>query len=150
MPYKLNHETDIRLVLTQDEIGVAEWASFLRAAEGGAVDLFLGTTRRFTDERETLTLTYEAANELASAELKRLAHEACSMWPIMRLVVIHRLGTVDVSEISVLVGVATAHRAASFEACRFLIDHLKKRVPIWKKERFTDGSAEWVEGVVPD
>jgi molybdopterin synthase catalytic subunit len=123
---------------------------YLRAAEGGAVNLFVGTTRRMTDGIETIHLEYEAARELALAQMRKLADDAFERWPVLRLIIIHRIGTVPVSEASVVIGVATAHRDASFDACRFLIDELKKSVPVWKKERYVDGSGKWVEGTTPE
>lgn len=123
----------------------AEAVAFLAEAEGGGVSLFAGTTRRFTDGRETVELSYEAHESMARAECERLAEEAGRRWPILRLVIWHRTGVVPVRETSVLIGVSSAHRGPAFEACRFLIDALKERVPIWKKEHYADGSTEWVE-----
>jgi molybdopterin synthase catalytic subunit len=130
------------------EIGPAE--TFLRKAEGGAVNLFVGTTRRVTGDKITVDLRYEAAEKLARAEITRLIRLAGDSWPVLRAIVLHRTGLVPVGEASVVIGVATPHRDESFQACRFLIDELKKRVPIWKRETFEDGSSEWVEGQVPD
>lgn len=138
-----------RILITTDILDVTDADQFLRKSEGGAVCLFTGTTRRHTGDRVTEELSYDAAEELATAEMRRLAELARSKWPILRLVLAHRLGVVQVGEASVIVGVATPHRAESFEACRFLIDTLKKQVPIWKKERFVDGTQEWVEGTTP-
>lgn len=140
----------IMVGLTDERIDIDGISAFLRQAEGGAIDLFIGTTRRFTDGKETTHLAYDAAPDLARAEIHRMVGEAQSRWPVLRAVVIHRLGTVPVTEASVVIGVATPHRAASFEACRYLIDTLKKQVPIWKKELFADGTTEWVQGTVPE
>jgi molybdopterin synthase catalytic subunit len=136
--------------LTQKPILPSPCIEFLRAGEGGAIDLFLGTTRRFTKRddavEETELLEYEAAEELAIAELHRIIALAEAQWPIIRVVLIHRLGVVPSTEISVLIGVATAHRKASFDACSFLIEELKVSAPIWKKEVYTDGNTSWVDG----
>ena len=140
----------LRIDVSPEPIEIEDHADFLRSAEGGAVDIFLGTTRRLTDGKETVFLSYEAAHKLAIAELLRLVEEAHVKWPVLRTVLIHRTGQVPVSEVSVFVGVATAHRADSFEACRYLIDELKRRIPIWKRETFADGTSDWVDGVVPD
>lgn len=111
--------------------------------------MFVGTTRRVTGDRITTSLSYEAAHDLAISEITRLIDEARSQWEILRVAVVHRIGLVPVGEASVVIGVATSHRAESFEVCRYLIDELKKHVPIWKKETFEDGTEEWVRGHTP-
>lgn len=145
-----NCDSPLRILLTHEQIGIEQYTDFLRCAEGGAVNVFLGTTRRFTDEKETVMLSYEAAEDLAVAELRRLLARTSDRWPVLRAVVVHRIGNVAVSEVSVLIGVATSHRADSFEACRYIIDELKRTVPIWKRESFSDGSEDWVEGYFED
>lgn len=125
--------------------GASDAVALLSACEGGGIALFAGTTRRFTKGRETVQLSYEAHHSMAVSECRRLGAEAASRWPVLAMVLWHRTGDVPVGETSVLVGVATAHRSEAFEVCRFLIDTLKERVPIWKKEVFADGQTEWVE-----
>lgn len=125
-------------------LDVAAAASFLYVPPAGGVALFVGTTRQWTDGRETAQLEYEAFGPMALLELQRLAAEATDRWGAERVVLWHRLGVVPVAEASVVVGAATAHRAEAFDACRWLIDTLKERVPIWKRERYADGSTEWV------
>lgn len=129
------------------DIGAA-WAA-LRDERAGAVDLFIGTTRRFTGDRETKHLVYEAYEAMVVAEVRRIVARARERWDILRCVVHHRTGTVAVGEASVVIGVATRHRAEAFEACRYLIDTLKTDVPIWKQESWVDGSTEWVQGGTP-
>ncbi len=138
------------IYISEEPLSVSDIESFLRQAEGGAVNLFVGTTRRVTGERVTTFLSYEAAEALAVSEITRIVDEARKEWPILRVAVVHRIGIVPVGEASVVIGVATAHRAESFDACRFLIDKLKQHVPIWKKENFSDGRSEWVQGNAPD
>ena len=146
----MEERTSRFLVRVQREaIDLREAEQHLRTEEAGAVDIFLGTTRRWTDGRETQQLEYDCYRSMALTEMRRLADDAAERWPIARACLIHREGDVPLSEVSVLVGVATAHRAEAFEACRYLIDELKQRVPIWKRERFADGSTEWVEGSLP-
>ena len=140
---------NIQIRITEDRIAIPDLEAFLREAEGGAVKLFVGTTRRVTKDRITVELSYECDGELALAELDRIVSEAKLKWPILRVAVVHRVGTVGVGEASVVIGVATAHRVESFEACKFLIDELKNRVPIWKKEVYEDGTTEWVTGRTP-
>lgn len=139
------HRTDrvwIRLQNAPLDVGAA--SGFLAAPAAGGQALFVGTTRQWTDGRETAELEYEAFGPMALLELGRLAAEAADRWGTERVVLWHRTGVVPVAEASVVVGVATAHRAEAFEACRWLIDTLKERVPIWKRERYADGSTEWV------
>ena len=150
LPYIMSDIPGTRISIGPNPIRINEHVDFLRGAEGGAIDIFLGTTRRQTDGKETVLLSYEAADELAMAELSRLIEETRSRWPVLRTVVVHRTGPVSVSEISVFIGVATPHRSDSFEACRHLIDELKRRIPIWKHETFADGTSDWVEGTAPD
>ncbi|WP_457653938.1 molybdenum cofactor biosynthesis protein MoaE [Rhodocaloribacter sp.] len=137
----------IRLV--HDPIDVAEAAAFLADPRAGGLDLFIGTTRRWTGDAETLELSYECYAPMAMKEMRRLVEEAMTRWPLVRACIRHRLGTVPVAEASVLIGVAAPHRADAFEACRFLIDRLKRQVPIWKRETYADGRLEWVQGERP-
>ncbi|MEX0599120.1 MAG: molybdenum cofactor biosynthesis protein MoaE [Rhodothermales bacterium] len=142
--------TDRRWIRIQEApLDVAPASDFLRVEEAGGIDLFLGTTRRWTDGRETVQLEYECYESMAVSELDRLLDEAADRWPLSRACILHRTGAVPLREISVVVGVSTPHRDAAFGACRYLIDELKRRVPIWKKERFADGTTDWVEGERP-
>ncbi len=119
--------------------------SFLTLPEVGGIDVFIGTTRQWTEGKETHRLEYEAYTPMAKLEIERLIQSAVERWEIERVYVSHRLGLVPVAEASVIIGVAAAHRDAAFIACRFLIDSLKKTVPIWKKEYYADGTSEWVD-----
>lgn len=130
--------------LREGPLPVGEAAAFLAVPEAGGLSLFVGTTRQWTAGRETSRLWYEAYEPMALAELDRLAAEATERWPVARCCLLHRLGDVPVAEASVVVGVATPHRAEAFAACRWLIDTLKERVPIWKRETFADGTEAWV------
>ncbi|HMB94084.1 MAG TPA: molybdenum cofactor biosynthesis protein MoaE [Rhodothermales bacterium] len=121
---------------------------FLQTAAAGGIDLFVGVTRQWTENQETIRLEYECYPAMALKEMKRLANKACDEWPVERVCLLHRLGVVGVSEASVIVGVATPHRTEAFTACRFLIDTLKKQVPIWKREVFADGTTGWIEGTM--
>ncbi|MBT4053304.1 MAG: molybdenum cofactor biosynthesis protein MoaE, partial [Bacteroidetes Order II. Incertae sedis bacterium] len=106
---------------------------------------FAGTTRRFTGEKETDRLFYEAHNSMALKEMRALVSRATETWPVLKAVLLHRTGEVAVGQASVIVGVTTPHRDDAFLASRFLIDELKKSVQIWKKEVYRNGSTEWVE-----
>jgi molybdopterin synthase catalytic subunit len=111
--------------------------------ESGGIDVFIGTVRNATKGKAVLRLEFEAYEKMAFAEMEKIAAEAISKWPIQRLLIHHRTGTLVVGEVPVIIAVSTAHRAAAFEACRYVIDTLKQTVPIWKKEIFEDGEV-WV------
>jgi molybdopterin synthase catalytic subunit len=113
--------------------------------EDGAIVVFDGIVRNHSRNRRTLYLEYEAYETMALAKLQELAAESVRRFPIRNVALVHRLGHLEIGESSVLIAVFSAHRAAAFEACRWLIDTLKQTVPIWKKEFFTDG-AVWADG----
>jgi molybdopterin synthase catalytic subunit len=120
--------------------------AFVTCPIAGGIDIFLGTTRAETagDGRQLLALDYQAYETMARRQLSELAIAARGQWPIAKLVILHRIGRVSIGEPSVLIAVSTPHRAQSFEACRWLIDELKKTVTIWKQEIWDDGSNSWV------
>ena len=117
----------------------------MKAGADGAICVFDGIVRNNTRGRETLYLDYEAYREMALAQMQALAAEAVKRFAVRDVALLHRLGRLHVGETSVLIVVASAHRGAAFDACRWLIDTLKKQVPIWKKETFVDG-AVWADG----
>ncbi len=112
----------------------------------GAIAVFVGTVRDHSDGREGVThLEYEAFEERVEEVIRNIVDEAIAKWPILAAVVEHRVGRVDLGEPAVVVAVSTAHRDDAFNAARYLIDELKARAPLWKKEHWP-GGAEWVEG----
>jgi molybdopterin synthase catalytic subunit len=117
----------------------------MKGSTDGAVCVIDGIVRDNTRGRMTLFLDYEAYEEMALSQMNGLAAEALTKFPIRDVALLHRLGRLEVGETSVLIVVASAHRGAAFDACRWLIDTLKKTVPIWKKEHFADG-AVWAAG----
>jgi len=117
----------------------------LKQPADGAAVVFEGVVRDNTRGRRTLYLDYEAYEEMALKQMDALAEQALLKFPIRDIAVVHRLGRLEIGETSVLIAVASAHRAAAFDACRWLIDTLKRTVPIWKKEYFEDG-AVWADG----
>jgi molybdopterin synthase catalytic subunit len=130
--------------LTMEAIDYGALTEQVRRADCGAVVVFLGTVRDLTDGRITVALDYEAYPTMAEKKMAEIEGETRKRWPVGELAMVHRLGHLDVGEISVAVAVSCAHRAQAFEACHFAIDRLKEIVPIWKKENWADGSAEWV------
>ena len=117
----------------------------IKQSSDGAAVVFEGVARDNTRGRRTLYLDYEAYEEMALKQLEGLAERALAQFQVRDVALVHRLGRLDIGETSVLIVVASAHRAAAFEACRWLIDTLKRTVPIWKKEYFEDG-AVWADG----
>ena len=135
--------------LTDELISYDAAIQFLHDPRAGGIDVFLGTTRQWTGEKETAELRYECYAPMAKKEMTALLQTARSRWDIIKACMLHRLGVVPVAEASVLIGVSTPHRDDAFKACRYLIDRLKVQVPIWKREFYTDGSTEWVQGSMP-
>ena len=117
----------------------------LKRGEDGAALVFEGVVRNQTRGRRTLYLDYEAYEDMALQQLEILASEAVKKFQIRDVAIVHRLGRLEIGETSVLIVVASAHRGPAFDACRWIIDTLKKTVPIWKKEYFDDG-AVWADG----
>jgi molybdopterin synthase catalytic subunit len=131
--------------LTHEPIDAAKILAAAKAAEDGAVVVFDGIVRNQTRGRATLYLDYEGYEKMALRQMEQLARQARSQFGVRHVTLVHRLGRLQIGESSVLIVVASAHRAQAFEACRWLIDSLKKTVPIWKKETFADG-AVWTDG----
>jgi len=130
--------------LTDQEIDYQQLTESVRTNSSGAVVLFLGTVREMTGDLQTLALDYDAYPEMAVAKMEEIAAEAREKWPVTGLAIEHRLGHLDLGDISIALAVSSPHRTDAFEAGRFLIDELKIRVPIWKKEHWADGTTQWV------
>ncbi|MEM8865093.1 MAG: molybdenum cofactor biosynthesis protein MoaE [Planctomycetota bacterium] len=130
--------------LTQSPIDTGALLAAAQQPAAGAVVLFLGITREFTDDRQTTQLSYEAHASMAETQLERLEHAARERWPLVECQIVHRLGEVPLAEASVAIVASSPHRADAFEAGRWLIDELKRDVPIWKREHYADGTTEWV------
>ncbi|MGH9617892.1 MAG: molybdenum cofactor biosynthesis protein [Acidobacteriaceae bacterium] len=131
--------------LQREAIDADALVAQVKEGESGAVVVFDGIVRNNTRGRRTLYLDYEAYEEMALGQMQSLADDAKQRFGVRRIALVHRLGRLQVGETSVLIAVASAHRAQAFDACRWLIDTLKKTVPIWKKEWFEDGAA-WADG----
>ena len=131
--------------IVENTIDAEAIVSRMKDGGDGAVCVFDGIVRDNTRGRPTLYLDYEAYREMALEQMRRLAGQSVEKFGVRDVAVVHRLGRLAVGETSVLIVVASAHRAAAFDACRWLIDTLKKTVPIWKRETFADG-AVWADG----
>ena len=109
----------------------------------GGIDVFIGTVRNQTKGKNVTRLEFEAYEPMALSEMEKIAVQAFEQWPVQKILIHHRTGVLQIGEIPVIIAVSAAHRAAAFEACRYIIDTLKQTVPIWKKEFFEDGEI-WV------
>lgn len=131
--------------ITDEPINAGEIVPAIKAGSDGAVCVFDGIVRDNTRGRKTLYLDYEAYREMALEQMRKLAAEAVEKFGVRDVRITHRLGRLQIGETSVLIVIASAHRGAAFDACRWLIDTLKRTVPIWKKETFADGVV-WADG----
>jgi molybdopterin converting factor subunit 1 len=136
---------DPLVVITRDPIDAQKIAREMLRGEDGAICVFEGVVRNNSKGKRTLHLVYEAYETMAFRKLEEIGQFVRQAWDIDRIALIHRLGHMDIGETSVAVIVTSAHRRASFDACHYAIDKLKKVVPIWKKEFFEDGEI-WIEG----
>lgn len=138
-------KTQPRAFVTREKIDAAALLQITKRPEDGATVLFEGIVRNHSRGRRTLFLDYEAYEEMALKQMESIIASSVSQFQIRDAIIVHRLGRLEIGETSVLIIVASAHRAAAFDACRWLIDTLKRTVPIWKKEHFEDG-AIWSDG----
>ena len=132
------------IALTDSPIDVNQLVAAVQRPEAGAIVLFLGVTRQMTDGRETRRLRYEAYHDMALRELTALTETARHRWPLAACAVVHRTGDAPPGTTSVAVAVSSPHRDDAFAAGKWLIDELKRRVPIWKQEEWADGQVEWI------
>ena len=137
--------------LSADALDVASLERVVKTDAHGAVVTFLGTTRATSpgDPRPVEALEYEAYETMALAEMTTIAREADERFGPLGIAIVHRTGRVALGEPSVAVVVAAPHRGAAFDACRYAIDALKSRVPVWKRELYRDGDAAWIANTAP-
>ncbi len=133
-----------RCTLSERPLDVDEVVRRVQGSDAGGLVTFTGAVREQARGKRIRFLEYEAYAPMAEREMEAIADEAARRWPGVRVAVAHRVGHLEIGELAVVVAAAAPHRAEAFEACRFAIDELKQRVPIWKKEVSTDG-AEWVD-----
>ncbi|WP_129633584.1 molybdopterin converting factor subunit 1 [Candidatus Oscillochloris fontis] len=129
--------------ISRERIDPAALVAYVQTAEDGAVVTFAGVVRNHSGGRATAYLNYEAYTDMATAVLVQLASEAHQRWPIGRVAIHHRIGRLNIGETAVVVVVAAPHREAAFAAVAYLMDRIKEVAPIWKKEFWADGEAEW-------
>lgn len=132
-----------RTYLTRAPIQPAELlAAVGDPALGGAV-LFLGSVRRSEEDGPVAAIEYSAYEAMVGAEMERILAEARERWPAGRLAALHRVGTIPAGEASIGIAAALPHRAEAFAACRYVIEEIKRRLPVWKREVFEDGRRDW-------
>ena len=135
--------------VTRDPIDAAALLQSVVAPSDGAALLFWGVVRAEHGGRAVSHLEYEAYAPMAEAKLAEIAAEARDRWSTGEIAVVHRVGRLEVGEASVAIVVASPHRPEAYEASRYVIEQLKRRVPVWKREGYTDGDSEWVPGFTP-
>jgi len=128
--------------LTRDPLDVTDLLAQVQGAERGGTCVFLGTVR---NDGDVTAIDYSAYEAMAFEEIARVLAEAHERWPGSRVMLQHRLGVIPVGEASIAIAAAAPHRDEAFAACRYVIEEVKKRLPIWKKELRGDGSEKWVE-----
>jgi len=131
--------------LTSEPIDVATLIRDVTADNHGAVSLFLGTVRNSNEGRDVNGIDYSAYDAMAVAEMNRIVDEATQRFEDVAILLIHRTGTLRVGDVSVAIACAHAHRSPALDANRYVIEQLKRRVPIWKREHYLDGTSEWVD-----
>jgi molybdopterin synthase catalytic subunit len=131
--------------LTRTPISLDTLVAEVSGPACGGTCVFLGTVRNGPDEHGVTAIEYSAYEEMVEAEFGRLVADARGRWPEARIAVRHRLGTIPVGDASIAIAAAAPHRAQAFEACRYVIEGVKQRIPVWKKELRLDGTAVWVD-----
>ena len=134
---------DDMIEITRQPLNPEEITARVRKETNGAVVTFLGTTRLFAEDKKVVRLDYEAYEEMALKEMEKIRQEIQDEWHLEDVAIVHRIGRVDIGEISLVIAVASPHRKEAFQACHEAVDRLKERAPIWKKEVFEDGY-HWV------
>lgn len=133
--------------ITNDHLILQEIISELEDNSAGAVSIFMGNVRKRGKFGSVLEIYYEVYREMAEEKMREIENEAQAKWNIKKLVAIHRIGNIKVGETSVIIGVCSEHRQEAFEACKYIIDNVKTRVPIWKKEISEEGQ-KWTDGIL--
>ena len=135
--------------IVKDPIDPAAILASVGSDVDGASMLFIGVVRNHNQGRAVGGVRYDVYEEMATGILAQIAEEAKQLVGIDHIAVVHRVGELTVGDVSVAIAVSSPHRAEAFEACRFIIEEIKKRLPVWKKERYGDSVEEWVEGITP-
>ena len=140
---------DIACSITEQPIDAAALLARCTTTRDGAALLFVGVVRDHNEGREVGQLEYTAFSEMAERVLREIAGEAVERWETGNIAVVHRVGRLGLGEPSVAIAVASPHRDAAYQASRYIIEELKQRVPIWKREGYLAGDSEWLPGNAP-
>ena len=132
--------------ITSEEIIPSELIIRLEEPDCGAIATFSGTVRKQNNNRDVIKLHYQSYKTLAVKEGNIILVEALKQFEVVNVLCLHRIGELNIGDLAVWVGVSSGHRDAAFKACRYIIDEIKTRVPIWKKEIYVDGDSGWLEG----
>jgi molybdopterin synthase catalytic subunit len=133
----------IEIRLSKESLNLSDCQQFVEDAGAGGIVHFVGAVRNLTKGKTVTRLDFEAYEPMAVSEMQKIAEQAIQKFGVMKVAIHHRIGTLEIGELPVIIAVSTAHRKAAFEACQYCIDTLKETVPIWKKEIFEDGEV-WV------
>ena len=136
----------IKANISTNDLDVHDAVRYVTDAGHGAIDTFIGTVRDNHNGKAVTGITYDIHKDLAEQVLHRICEEAQDQWPETKYYVSHYHGSLTVGGISIIIAVSSPHRAESFEACRYVIEEIKKRAPVWKKEHYTDGISDWLSG----
>jgi molybdopterin synthase catalytic subunit len=136
------------VLVSAEPIDLAALVARVSHAGAGAVASFVGAVRDVNDGSAVVGIDYEAYGSMADRELAVILDEAAARWPGARPTARHRVGYLAVGDVSVAVAVSAPHRAAAFDACRYVVEELKRRAPVWKREHYADGRRAWVDGRV--
>ncbi len=136
----------IHVQVTTDELDINKAIAFVASPAHGAIDTFIGAVRNEHAGKDVTGLTYDAHKELAEKSFTEICTEAQKRWPETHYYVDHFQGELKVSEVSIIIAVSSPHREESFDACRFVIEEIKKSSPVWKKEHYVDSVSTWLPG----
>ena len=145
--YPQSAADEFLIQITNDHVSLQVVMSELDDNSAGAVSIFIGKVRNRGKFGNVSEIYYEAYREMAEEKMREIENEAQSKWGIKKLVAIHRIGNLKVGETSIIIGVSSEHRHEAFEACKYIINNVKTRVPIWKKE-ITQESQKWTDGIL--
>lgn len=143
------HPSTVEVFLTDEPLESLDALRRVGTTADGATLTFEGRVRDLNEGRRVARLTYEAYREMAEKELRQICEEAATRFEVAEIVAAHRIGILELGEVSVSISVAAPHRAPCYEASRYVIEELKRRLPIWKHEEYTDGTASWVGAPEP-
>lgn len=141
--HEANEKSKDIIKFTAEKLSVDAVSQLVTSPQCGTISLFVGTTRNNFEGKKVISLEYEAYLPMAENEVRKICAELRRRWPLKHIAVFHRLGSVPVSEASIVIAVSSAHRAASLEAVSYAIDALKAKVPVWKKEMYDESSSSW-------